>query len=204
MSWRQVVDRLAKNSVICHLQGASVLKDEERWGEWRVRIHGRCFFSVFRWMSGSSVFDWRNIGGGTGTSTVEHGWPALVIGGIFAGLGCLGGLILSRSAIDGVWYRNGVPDWTGRIGIPAVVMMMMTVTTIVIRNPVIGPDRSGMMVRRSVTLRSYGSDAGARTIDGIPAKTGGGDGRGRSVYLTNSGKGEQQGNRQGAQKRDQG
>ena len=177
---RQIVNGLTENRVVRNLKGPAVFEDEQGRRQRRIGIDRRRFFdvgSVLGWVSRCGGFDWRYIRLRTRSTSIENSGSALLVGGFFG----LCRLIFYGRIVNGVRDWNRIPDGADGISVVVlVVVIVMMIATIVNGR---GPFK-GMVVRGIVTLGSDGSDAGARTINGIPSETGGSYRRGRAIDLT--------------------
>jgi hypothetical protein len=70
-----------------------------------------------------------DVRAGTGTTAIEHGRAALVIGVIVGGLPLL---VISRGAFNGVRHGNRVPGRTDRIRVLAAVTMAVPIVVAVV------------------------------------------------------------------------
>src|ERR1039458_9999628 len=101
MAGRQVVEHLADDGVVVHLELMTVFEDEGRWG---LRRFGSCvggLGSVGRLVS-RSVGGRRNVGIWAGAAAVEDGWSTLVVGVVVIVV------IVSGAYIDGVGHGQCV------------------------------------------------------------------------------------------------
>jgi hypothetical protein len=166
-------------------------------------------------MGRSSLLGGRHVRALSLPTPIENRGTALIVSVI---LGCVLGLALVGS-VSGVsrviWYRDGIPDWTGGGRIIAIAMAvavsvsLVTIVTIVaivavvsIMDAVIRDEsrtRDGCVASWSDRCH-----AGGKAVDRTPSKTGRGHGRRNSIHLGLGRHSEKQRNRQGAKKRDGG
>jgi hypothetical protein len=114
VSGREVEKRLAENGVIRDLHRASVLENQKRRRQRRIRLDGGSLFPhTFGAVCGWSIFRRRYVRARAGTAAIEHGRTALVVCVVVGGFLLL---VVRRGAFNCVGHRIRVPDWTANTG----------------------------------------------------------------------------------------
>jgi hypothetical protein len=179
---RQIKERLALDSVVSNFHLVTIFEHKHDRFLRRVGLGGwdRSIGKLRRVRSGN-VFDWGNVGSGSGSAAIENSGTALIIwivARISLVVCCIEVGCIGHGDRDGVKHRRSAIAMVV-ITRSLLAMLLPIVKLAVVKLAIV----EGVARRWSVAARADRGDACTRTVNGLAAEAGRGYRGGRAVDL---------------------